>query len=170
MERIGGEEYIPAQRPSFPDVSDDDYSFKPKPLKPIPPIQRHEFSRRYYFCRRGGKPHQHYLKFIPCRKACSRYTGLSGALDRLPKRNRRLDVAAQDREFFWGLLAVEQVSAFRVFIYHLVILLGPFIFWWLWLFALGQSGDLQNASVPFSGVCVLLSMVWFPVLQGRKEN
>jgi hypothetical protein len=104
------------------------------------------------------------MKFIPCRKKCGRYPGRKGALDRIPKRNRWLDVGGQEREFFWGLLATEQVSALRVFWYHVLILSGPFAFWWLWLFLWGHSGDLQNASLPFSTVCVLLSMFWLPLL------
>jgi hypothetical protein len=168
MEKIGENEFVLGHiRPSFPERTDGDYDFKPKPPNPIPPIQAHEFRRRFYFCRRGGKVHKHHLGFVSCRRKCGRYPGPASALDRIPKRNRWLNISRQEREFFWGLLAIEHVSIFRVVLYHILILLGPFLFWWLWLFQLGHHGDLQNASVPFSVICVLLSMFWFPLLQNR---
>lgn len=34
-----------------------------------------------------------------------------------------------------------------ILIYHSLILTPPFVFWILWLFVWGHSGDLQNASV-----------------------
>ena len=166
MEKFGEGEYAPSQpRPSFPKYSDSDYDFKPKPPNPIPPIQPHEFRRRFYKCRRGGKLHKHYFSFFQCRKKCGRYPNPRGALDRIPKRKRWLDIDGQERELFWGLLATERASTFRIFLYHILILSGPFVLWWLWLFYLGHPGDLQNASVPLSVVCVLLSMFWFPIIR-----
>ena len=150
-------------RPSFPEDTDRDYDFRPKPPMPIPPIQPHEFTQRFYLCRRRGKLHRYHL--TPCRKKCGRYPGPNGALARIPKRNTWPDVAGQEREFLWGLLAIERPSLFRVLLYHILILSAPFAFWWLWHFPWRHSGDLQNASVPFSVICVLLSMFWFPLLQ-----
>jgi hypothetical protein len=45
-----------------------------------------------------------------------------------------------------------------------LILLPPLIFWFLWLFQWGHSGDLQNASVPFLSALGLISLFWFPLI------
>jgi hypothetical protein len=52
-------------------------------------------------------------------------------------------------ELFWGLHAVERISVLKTAAYHLIVLLPSFIFWFLWLFDWGRSGDLQNGSVLF---------------------
>jgi hypothetical protein len=64
-------------------------------------------------------------------------------------------------EFFWGLNAVESISALKTAVYHLIVLLPSIIFWFLWLFDWGHSGDLQNGSVLFLCSLGLMSTVWF---------
>lgn len=92
----------------------------------------------------------------------------SEVLHRIPKRRIPLDFDRREREYFWGLLAVQRISNCRVILYHILILTGPFIFWWLWIFYRSNPDDLQNASVPFSTISVLLSLFWFPLLQRRE--
>ncbi|KAK0706257.1 hypothetical protein B0T26DRAFT_624650, partial [Lasiosphaeria miniovina] len=158
VDRIGVDAYAPGDlRPSFPDPGDAAYAFAPKPPKPIPPINAHEFNRRFYACPRTD-PHTHFLPGGGSRHACARYAGVRGALDRIPKRRSLLSTRALDREVVWGLVAVERPSLARVFAYHVLALAGPFAFWVLWQTKLGHSDDWQNASIPFAVVCVLLSM------------
>ncbi|KAK0706094.1 hypothetical protein B0T26DRAFT_788486, partial [Lasiosphaeria miniovina] len=163
VERIGVDAYVPSDlRPSFPDPSDAAYAFAPKPPKPVPPINAHEFKRRFYACPRLD-PH---IRYLPgSGHTCARYTGVSGALGRIPKRDAPLSTRAPDREVVWGLVAVECPSLARVFAYHVLALAGPFAFWVVWQTKLGHGDDWQNASIPFAVVCVLLSMFWFPLLQ-----
>jgi hypothetical protein len=61
-------------------------------------------------------------------------------------------------EFIWGLEAQFAVSALYVLAYHIVILLGPFVFWWCWLQTHG--GDLQGAGVPITIALGALSLFW----------
>lgn len=42
----------------------------------------------------------------------------------------------------------------------MLILVGPIVFWGLWLKE--WPSDWQNASVPFFAVVVLLSLFWLP--------
>ncbi|KAH8659401.1 hypothetical protein BGZ61DRAFT_370541 [Ilyonectria robusta] len=162
IERIGENTFEPGEyRPAVPDGTNNDYTFEPIPPNPMPPITKNEFKCRFYYCFRRGEPHRHYFGFRQCPK---RYTPLRSALSRIPKRNFCLDKKGQNREIFWGLLAVERPSAFKVAVYHVLILIGPVMFWFLWLFFWGHSGDLQNAAIPFLTVCTLLSMFWFPMI------
>lgn len=153
------------KRPCVPEAKDTDYTFAPNPPDPMPPILAHEFKTRFYGCHPSRTSHKHLFGLAPCSKKCKRFLAPSGALDRIPKRNKWLNVVERRREIFWGLLAVHRPSSFRVILYHIVILIGPFIFSFLWLFLWGHPGDLQNAVIPFSMVAVLLSMFWFPLIQ-----
>jgi hypothetical protein len=129
----------------------------------MPPISAHEFRRRFYACyRRCSISKVVRLRFShKCWRPC-RYS--SEALDRIPKKNMRLEERGSAREFFWGIHGVERISFFTVATYHLLILLPPLIFWFLWLFQWGNFGDLQNASVPFLSALGLISLFWFPLI------
>jgi hypothetical protein len=59
----------------------------------------------------------------------------------------------------WGLRACEVPSAFRVTIYQLLILVGPFGFWIWWLVHV-DSRDWQTASVPAAVVISLQALFW----------
>jgi hypothetical protein len=57
------------------------------------------------------------------------------------------------------LYAREYLSALRVTVYQLLILLGPFGFWVWWLSAM-DSRDWQTASVPAAIVISLQAIFW----------
>jgi hypothetical protein len=80
------------------------------------------------------------------------------ALTKIPKRDRRVIEDGNGREIFWGLYAVEVVSFATVVMYHTIILVGPFVFWALWIAK--KPKDLQNASVPVLTVLGMLSLFW----------
>ena len=55
---------------------------------------------------------------------------------------------------------MEHVSFLGVMMYHTLLLFPPLVFWFLWLFAWGHEGDLQNAAIPFMAAVTLLAVVW----------
>jgi hypothetical protein len=125
----------------------------------MPPIDAHEFFTNFYFCFRGGQKHKHRLPFSRCYRQCRRHQAPVGAAECIPKRNRGIEQDDFDhRRGLWGLVAVERISFARVSVYHLLMLSGPFAFWFLWLYYWQNTTDLQNASVPLSVVCTLLSL------------
>lgn len=65
-----------------------------------------------------------------------------------------------DREEFWGIYAMEQPSAFRVIVWNAMSMLPCFVFFFMWLFAWGHVGDLQNAAVPISLSFSFVTMFW----------
>lgn len=132
-------------------------------MEHMPPVSTHEFRRRFYSCHRRCSISRPILLnfFHKCRKPCRQSQEV---LKRIPKKTWRVDVDNDTREIFWGINAVENISFVMVTIYHLVILFPPLIFWILWLFIWGHSGDLQNASVPFLSALGLLSLFWFPLV------
>jgi hypothetical protein len=131
-----------------------EYKFSRVDLKP--PISPRKFYRRFYCCYKGGQKHSHYLR--SCLKNCC---DQDEALLRIPKRIGKVLVNGDTTPVFWGLQAVEGISALRVVIYHALFLVGPTIFWALWLTTMGHRADLQNASVPFSAAVAFLSVFWF---------
>jgi hypothetical protein len=165
VEKIGPEVFaVSDNRPSLPEDTNSDYIFTPKPPSPVPPISKHEFKMRFYSC--DNTPTLlHRIGLHTSNRTCRRFAGTAGALERIPKRNHQLLVKSYDRELVWGLLAIECPSFFRIGVYHVLILAGPTVFNFMWLFAWGHDGDLQNAAVPFTVVCVLLSMFWLPMIK-----
>jgi len=118
---------------------------------------------RYYECLTGGVSHTHWWR--ACRKQCRKR---KDALEKIPKRDREVIEDGDEREIFWGLLAVEEIQFVRVLLYHILCLAGPFVFWVLWM-KMGHPGDLQNASIPITvalGFLGLLSSSWL-VLSGK---
>jgi hypothetical protein len=87
-----------------------------------------------------------------------------GALQRIPKRDIEVMEHGDERDLFWGLLAVDEISFFVVAIYHVVLLLPSLLFWVYWMLV-GHPADFQNASVPFFAGLGCLSLFWFPLLQ-----
>ena len=86
----------------------------------------------------------------------------SAALKAMPKRKGRLAIERDEREGFFGLLAVEVVSYAGVAAYVLLANTPWMVFMPLWMVVLGHSADLQNAAVPvgvfagFDGDCCCL--------------
>lgn len=152
FEKFDAEEFVALDADSFPPDNDDHYRYTPRPVQKMPPIRPHEFKKRYYWCYGRcipalfGVPNP----FHKCKKRCY---SCPDAVNLVPKRTLPLETSGDAREEFWGLYAREVISAKRVAVYMLFILVAPFVFWLLWLFNWGHSGDLQNASVPF--LCTL---------------
>jgi hypothetical protein len=146
----------------MPPEDDSNYDYAPKPPQSKSPVTPHEFKVRYYACNmRCSILEKTILRpFHRCRQFCH---VSQEAMTRIPKRNCRLD--GQGREYFWGIFAIEKGSYFRLIIYHILALVLPLIFWFLWLFYWNHQADLQNASVPFTTVISLLSLLWFPFLK-----
>jgi hypothetical protein len=165
FEKIDDNEIV-LRGPGIPDPENKNYQYQPKPMKKLPPVSEHEFRRRFYTCHKrcltAKVPFSRFLFFHRCRKPCR---PLHDALDRIPKKVWRVEEEGDAREFFWGIHGVERISFCMVAFYHLVILLPPLVFWFLWLFWWGHSGDLQNASVPFLSALGLISLFWFPLKQ-----
>lgn len=162
FEKIGDGEIV-HRGSSVPEASDDNYDYRPKPVMHQPPVSSHEFYRRFYACygRCIGSKTPLLRSFHRCRRPC-RHS--QEAVERIPKKKWRVEEKGFARDFFWGIFAVEKLSFFMVALYHIIILLPPLAFWFLWLFFWGHSGDLQNASVPFLSALGLLSLFWFPIL------
>lgn len=158
FERAEFEEHYPIIEELPPDEWPQSraYEFYPRTNKVVPPpITRHEFKRRFYGCFKCGSWHK--CKSAKCQRRC-RPKGT--ALERIPKRDRRLMEDGSDREIYWGILAVETHSFIRVLMYHVLFLLGPLMFWGLWLSVMKHSADLQNASLPLTVFVGFLSVFW----------
>ena len=76
--------------------------------------------------------------------------------EKVPKRRTRFK--GDKENLIWGLEAVFAVSAFRVLVYHCAILVGPFVFWGVWLKY--HHDDVQSAAVPITVVIALVSLFW----------
>jgi hypothetical protein len=148
---------------SMPEPTNKSYHYKPKPVEHMPPISPHEFYRRFHSCCGSCKTSKTAFPRFPhyCKKTCRRSME---ALERIPKRTLLVEILGDSRDIFWGIHAVERLSFFMTAIYHILILAPPLIFWFLWLFQWGHSGDLQNAAVPFLSALGLVSLFWFPLL------
>lgn len=138
------------------------YEWSPRPPDPdarMPPIDPHEF----------------YMAFNTCRTNCLRgrigwhdcLEPLEGidSMENIPKRKEAWQVSAcHNKEIAWGIQAKLEISPTRMFLYHCIMLVGPFMFWAVW-----QSfhpDDLQGASTPATIALMLLSL-WWTVLAGR---
>lgn len=134
------------------------YRYRPikeQPQWKDPPILPGEFYERYYGCSNCMGLGNHYLH------NCSRFCPTTiERIERIPKRTEPLALETQGQEEAWGLHSVEYISTVRVIIYHVFMLVGPLVFWGLWLGYWGKEGDLQNASVPFLCMVPVFSMFW----------
>lgn len=151
-------EYAPLAA-EYPNKHDKRYHYDPRPIKPNPPIDNHEFSRRLYACY-APRPHLHW--FHKCKRACSSRTILA----LLPKRDFELEEGGDKREDFWGLHAIDQFSFFRALIWNMLIFLPSILFFFLWLFGWNNKADLQNASVPISITIAGQTLFWGFLLLG----
>ena len=85
------------------------------------------------------------------------------ALQKIPKRNNKIIEDSDDRDIFWGLLAIDKISFLLVLSYLALLLVGAIGFWVYWL--TGHPDDLQNASVPFFASVGCLSLIWILAIQ-----
>jgi hypothetical protein len=94
-------------------------------------------------------------------------------IERIPRKRSIFDVNdihAPESEA-WGLRAQHEVSAIYVAVYHLFILVPPFVFWGWWQH--NHPDDLQNASVPATVALGLISLFWGTngiLTQGRHSS
>ncbi|KAF5663007.1 hypothetical protein FCIRC_11315 [Fusarium circinatum] len=135
----------------LPKASDLDYDYTPKPPQAsIPPVHPHVFEAAFNSytggkCRNPSPFHDcyefeetTYIKRIPKKK-----TPLSPGTIGIP---------------IWGLEARHCISCFHVIIYHLLILVPPFVLWGWWMSR--HPDDIQSASVPMTVVLAMISMFW----------
>jgi len=153
-EKFGDHEFAPRRKDDFPDASNADYDYAPKPMVCIPPISEHEFYKRFHACRRKGSLYPP----LPCKRPAGART--RDALSLLPKRISVLEEGGDAREMFWGLYARESISLKWVVLYNGACMLPVLVFFIVWLLPLGLAGDLQDAAVPLSVMLAMLSVFW----------
>lgn len=130
--------------------TNQDYQYSPRAGAPgarNPPISPHLFEALFYAC------------CFPCtwpipHDCVPPPIGVAN-LERIPKRTRCFE--RDQTSPIWGLEAVFAVSLAYVFIYHCVVVAGPFAFFG-WLRA--HPYDIQNASIPVTIVLGTLSLFW----------
>lgn len=90
----------------------------------------------------------------------------------MPKRNSDVPADAQLEkvEVFWGLVAREQRSAFRVAVYTLLSPLPSVWFANGWIFGWEYEGDLQDVTAPFVIACTIWGMLWAAVYSGSDTR
>ena len=133
FEKFDAEEFAALERDSVPAPSNTQYQYNPKPVKKMPPISRHEFKKPFYWCYGrcllGALGLRNPLH--GCKKRCRT---CPDAVNLVPKRLSPLEIGGDAREEFWGLYVGEVISAITVVVYLILILIAPFLFWFLWLF------------------------------------
>ncbi|KAG7145413.1 hypothetical protein HYQ46_005844 [Verticillium longisporum] len=159
------EMYSPVQQHSFPG-NELPYDFSPKPMHPVPPISDDQFYHRFYACYNPTSLHRLFHK---CRKRC----GDRADVGSFPLRRHGLLVEDTTKEYFWGIYVVTSISFIRVAVYSSLCCLPGFVFFFLWMFSWGHSGDLQNAFVPIcfslALLAVFLSFVIVDAFSSRRQ-
>lgn len=130
----------------------------------IPPIGPHQFYDRFYAC---YNPRRIFHFYHRCKKLNRSNRDL---LDQFPKRKTSLIEDSDKHEAFWGIVAREQLSVFRILLYHFICVVPCVVFFFMWMFSWGHAGDLQNASVPLSVMLVALSIFWGFILANLETN
>jgi hypothetical protein len=125
-------------------------------MNTMSPITEHEFYDRYYAC---STSHSIFHR-TPFHRCIQFHAHERERLNRLPKRKSSIIDANDAADEFWGLLAKERPSFLIIFLYHLLFLGPCILFFFMWLFKWRHSGDLQNASVPFTVALGGLSAFW----------
>ena len=149
----------------MPTPENRDYQYN---ISRDPPILSTVFNANFYGCKKACMKSQLDLLCLLHQCKGRNHCGKYRVLERLPKRRRKWDIDRDEEvEEAWGLNTVFAVSFFRVTLYHLLILVGPIIFWGLWLKK--WPSDWQNASVPFFAVVVLLSLLWLPLVHNGNS-
>ncbi|OTA69145.1 hypothetical protein K449DRAFT_411975 [Hypoxylon sp. EC38] len=153
-EKFDDHEFAPKHKNAFPEVTNPDYEYRPKPMDNIPPVSEHEFRKRFYTCHRP-QPLRHWYH-----KCKALGTHSSEILDLFPKKKTEFEEGGDKREIFWGIYAREIISLRLVFTYNLVCVCPMLAFFVVWIIPTGQLTDLQNPSVPFSMMLGMLSLFW----------
>ncbi|OTB18043.1 hypothetical protein K445DRAFT_20507 [Daldinia sp. EC12] len=156
-EKIEDYEFVTRQEHVFPEATNHDYEYRPRPMGNIPPVSEHEFRLRFYACH-DPRPQQSLLhRYHKCKKfGCHTHN----ALHLFPKKKTRLEEAGDTREMFWGIYARERISFSWVLGYNLFCLLPMLAFFIAWILPRGRGADLQNPSIPLSIMMGMLSLFW----------
>lgn len=129
-----------------------EYVYYPKPAVENPPITPHEFSIALNACRPNCR--YSWFPFHECYSIPNR----TYALDLIPKRKTPLGIKVDVREVAWGLEAKHSLCLVTVFIYHLLMVPGPFVFWAVWVRY--YPDDISGAATPMSVMIALLALFW----------
>ncbi|KAI9687189.1 MAG: hypothetical protein M1820_010505 [Bogoriella megaspora] len=138
----------------FPKPQNLDYEFLPKPIDHVPPISPTQFYHNFYACLHKKS------RFCRMHRCKTISEASSEAVLRLPKRQSALLLGSDDSETFFGIYAREIPAAYMVMGYNILALTLPTCFFFVWQFALGHPGDLQNASIPLGLTIALLAIFW----------
>lgn len=147
-------EWVIRDRKDLP--TDKEYVYTPRPPTATnPPISLHEFQVRLNACE-ASCPWRWFVlhECIPQLDTCT-------SIICFPKtRHKALTTSSpvQPTDVAWGLEAKHRISAAYVFIYHVLIVAGPFAVFGWWMSV--HTGDQQNAGVPIIIVLSLLSLFW----------
>lgn len=127
----------------------------------IPPISKHEFTRRFYACDSGKSFCRLYHK--------CRVLGVhsSDFLDVLPKRTVQLEERGDKREVFWGLYAREHIHLSWILVYNAACTL-PLLIYFLSKVITEHGADLQDPSVPISIMASMLTLFWTMFLSSLR--
>ena len=130
------------------------YEYDPRPPRAEnPPITIHEFRSSFSVC--GGFC---ILSWLPLFHRCLAPSDDNFATRRIPKRICRWELKAKGRSEAWGLAVHLAISAARMVIYHILMIMGTFIFWIVWQAQYPE--DQPTALAPAACMLALLSMFW----------
>ncbi|KAI1461605.1 hypothetical protein F4805DRAFT_476159 [Annulohypoxylon moriforme] len=147
-------QFAPVKKDVFPEVTNADYEYEPRPMRYMPPICNGEFRKRFY-ARDKSKSSCH------CPHGCITWGMHSGnVLDLFPKKTTKLEESGDKREDFWGIYARERISFGRVLAYNIGCALPMLVVFALRVLPAKYATDLQNPSVPFSMMLGMLSLFW----------
>lgn len=157
----------------LPPDHDDEYRYRPRPIYSAP-VTKHMFRHYFYGCYDRSTLAHRIHTCLPLAPACRIRNPAAELLEFLPKRDREVSPEAQSDkiEVCYGLAARECRSFFRVIVYLCLIVSPAIWFVFAWLFAWGNRGDLQDATVPMTLTLAVLSMLWAVVYSGsdvRKD-
>lgn len=157
----------------LPADDDDEYHYRPRPTYSAP-VTKHMFRHYFYGCYDSSALSHRFHACLPLAPTCRIRSPVAELLEYLPKRDRKVAAAAQSDkvEVCYGLAAREFRSFFRVVVYLCLVMAPAFWFIFAWLFAWGDRGDLQDATVPMTLTLAVLSILWAVIYSGsdvRKD-
>ncbi|KAF5006970.1 hypothetical protein FDECE_6686 [Fusarium decemcellulare] len=135
----------------LPTANNTDYDYTPKPPQAsMPPIHPHIFEVAFNSC--GDGKCSKLLPFHDCYEFDE-----TSYVTRIPKKKTPFGFEA-GQPIVWGLEARHSISALHVVLYHLLILIPPFVVWAWW--QKNHPNDIQSASVPMTVIIASISMFW----------
>lgn len=146
--------------------TDPDYEYFPRPPQADnPPITPHEFNLAFSSC---GK-----YCFSALFHDCYVLEDEQDFVLRIPRKKGKFEIENSIRRgpvrFAWGIQAQYTISFLHVITYHVLMMVGPTVFWVWW--QKNHPNDLQNASIPLTIAAVLISLFWSAtgILRGLRE-